>query len=36
MTRRYPLSARINHIANDREECCAALELAEVQDRLFS
>jgi putative SOS response-associated peptidase YedK len=31
----YPVSARINHVANDDEECSAPVEPAEVQNRLF-
>jgi putative SOS response-associated peptidase YedK len=31
----YPISTRINHVAND-EACSAPVELAEIQDRLFS
>jgi putative SOS response-associated peptidase YedK len=34
--RRYPVSTRINHVANDDEECSAPVELAQVQDSLFS
>jgi len=36
MMRCYPVSTRINHVANDDEECSAPVELAEVQARLFS
>jgi putative SOS response-associated peptidase YedK len=32
----YPVSTRINHVANDDEECTAPSELAEIQNRLFS
>ena len=32
----YAVSSRINHVANDDEECSALVELAESQDRLFS
>jgi putative SOS response-associated peptidase YedK len=32
----YPISTRINHVANDDEECSKAMELAQIQDRLFS
>ena len=32
----YPVSARINHTANDDEECCRRVELAEPQTQLFS
>jgi putative SOS response-associated peptidase YedK len=31
----YPVSSRINHVANDDEECCVPVELAGIQDRLF-
>jgi putative SOS response-associated peptidase YedK len=34
--RGYPVSTRINHVANDDEECSAPVELAQIQDRLFS
>ena len=34
--RRYPISTRINHVANDNEECSATVALAQVQDSLFS
>jgi len=33
--RRYPVSTRINHTANDDEECSRRIELAETQARLF-
>ncbi len=36
LMRCYPVSARINHVANDDPECSAPLELAQIQDRLFS
>jgi putative SOS response-associated peptidase YedK len=29
-----PTSTRINHVANDDEECSRPVELAEVQNRL--
>ena len=32
----YPVSARINHVANDDQECSAPMDLAQVQNRLFS
>jgi putative SOS response-associated peptidase YedK len=32
----YPISPRINHVANDDEECSARVELAQTQARLFS
>jgi putative SOS response-associated peptidase YedK len=31
----YPISTRINHVANDDEECSAPVELIQAQDRLF-
>ena len=35
LMRSYPISSRINHVANDDEECSRPVELAQVQDRLF-
>ena len=35
LTRCYPISTRINSVANDDEECSAPVELAQIQDRLF-
>ena len=35
LMRSYPISTRINHVANDDEECCRRGELAESQNRLF-
>jgi len=32
---RYPVSTRINHVANDDEACSAPVELAQIRDRLF-
>ena len=32
----YPVSPRVNNVANDDEECSAPVELAQTQDRLFS
>jgi hypothetical protein len=33
---RYPVSTRINHVANDDEDCSTAVELARtVQSSLF-
>ena len=34
--RRYPVSARINHVVNDHEECSRPIELTEAQNRLFA
>jgi len=35
LMRCYPVSTRINHVANDEEECSRPVELAEVQGGLF-
>ena len=32
----YPVSARVNHVANDDEECSRPVALAETQHQLFS
>jgi putative SOS response-associated peptidase YedK len=36
LVRCYPVSTRINSVANDDEECSAPVELAEIQAGLFS
>ncbi len=36
LMRCYPVSTRINHVANDDEECSRSIENVEVQNRLFS
>ena len=36
LMRCYPVSTRINHVANDDEACSAPVGLAQIQDRLFS
>ena len=36
LMRCFPVSTRINHFANDDEECSEPMELAQIQDRLFS
>jgi len=36
LMRCYPVSTRINRVANDDEECLRPVELAETQNRLFS
>jgi putative SOS response-associated peptidase YedK len=36
LMRCYPVSTRINRVANDDEECSSLLELAQLQNRLFS
>ena len=32
----YPVSARVNHVANEDAACSAPVEVAQIQDRLFS
>lgn len=36
LMRCYPISTRINQVANDDEKCSAPVELAETQNRLFA
>ena len=36
LMRCYPVSSRINNVANDDDECSQRLEIAENQDRLFA
>jgi putative SOS response-associated peptidase YedK len=36
LMRCYPISTRINHVANDDAECSRPLEITEAQARLFS
>jgi putative SOS response-associated peptidase YedK len=36
LMRCYPVSAQVNHVANDDEGCSAPVELAQIQNRLFS
>jgi len=36
LMRCYPVSTRINHVANDDEECSRPVEVAEAQNQLFS
>jgi putative SOS response-associated peptidase YedK len=31
----YPVSSRVNHVANDDEECSRPIEMTETQNRLF-
>ena len=31
----YPVSTRINHVANDDEECSRPVEVAQIQNRLL-
>jgi putative SOS response-associated peptidase YedK len=35
LTRCYPVSSRVNHVANDGEECSRPVQIAEAQNRLF-
>ena len=35
LMRCYPTRTRINHVANDDEECSRPMELADIQNRLF-
>ncbi len=36
MMRSYPVSSRINNVVNYDEECSAPIELAQIQNQLFS
>ncbi len=36
LMRYYPVSARINHVANDDEECSRPVEVGEMQNHLFA
>jgi putative SOS response-associated peptidase YedK len=36
LMRCYPVSTRINHVANDDEECSQPAEITEAQNRLFA
>lgn len=36
LMRSFPVSNRINHVANDDQECSRAVELADIQKGLFS
>jgi putative SOS response-associated peptidase YedK len=35
LMRCYPVSSRVNHVANDDEGCSAPVDLTESQTRLF-
>jgi putative SOS response-associated peptidase YedK len=35
LMRCYPISTRINHVANDDEECSRPAEVVQLQNRLF-
>jgi hypothetical protein len=32
----YPISTRINHVANDDEKCSTPVEIAQIQNWLFT
>ena len=34
--RGYPVSTRINHVANDDDECSRPVDITEAQNRLFA
>ena len=36
LMRCYPVSTSINHVGNDDTECSKPVEVAQIQDRLFS
>src|SRR6202011_3631305 len=36
LMRSYPVSSRVNSVVNDDADCIARVELAQIQDRLFS
>jgi len=36
LMRCYPISTRIHHVVNDDPECCVPVEVAQIQNRLFS
>jgi putative SOS response-associated peptidase YedK len=36
LMRCFPVSTRLNRVANDDEECSKPVEIAQIQDRLFS
>jgi putative SOS response-associated peptidase YedK len=36
LMRCYPVSSRVNHVANDDEECSLRVEITEAQNRLFA
>jgi putative SOS response-associated peptidase YedK len=36
LMRCYPVSTRVNSVANDDEACSTRGEIAQIQDRLFS
>ena len=36
LMRCYPVSTRVSSVANDDEECSKPVEVAQIQERLFS
>jgi putative SOS response-associated peptidase YedK len=36
LMRCYPISTRVDHAANDDEECSTPVELAQIKNSLFS
>ncbi len=36
LMRCYPVSTRINQVANDGEECARCVEIADTQNQLFT
>ena len=36
LMRYYPVSNRVNSVANDDEECSRSVEFAQIQNRLFA
>ena len=36
LMRSYPVSSRVNHVANDDEECSRPVVIADTQNRLFA
>jgi putative SOS response-associated peptidase YedK len=36
LMRCYPVCSRVNHVANDDEECSRPVVIADTQDRLFA
>jgi putative SOS response-associated peptidase YedK len=36
LMRSFPVSARVNSVVNDDEECSRPVELPQIQNRLFS
>jgi putative SOS response-associated peptidase YedK len=36
LMRGYPVSTRLNHVANDDEDCSRPVEITDAQNRLFA